>query len=103
MIMKCPQCKSKMDKKSFNIGYDISINSLHCKNCGFNITNNKELKPALIKLQKLMSKEVKVVRIGAGLGIRLSNDIIKGYRLKFGENVILKPEIDGVKVLIERN
>lgn len=100
--MKCPQCRSKMEEIRFDIGYGIEVDSTHCKKCGFNITNNKKLKRALNELHKQMSKEVRIVRVGTGLGIRLSNDIVRNYKLKAGENVLLKPEIGSIKVIVEK-
>lgn len=90
-----------MEKMKFDVGYGIEVESLHCSNCGFNITEDKKLKTAMSELRNQMSKEVKVVKIGTGLGVRLTNDIVKSYNLKQGENILLKPEVDGVKLVVE--
>ena len=37
---KCPQCKTSIKKVKFDIGYGIGVESLHCKKCGFNMTEN---------------------------------------------------------------
>ena len=66
--MKCTQCKSEMEKVQFDVGYGISVDSLHCEKCGFNITQDKKLKNALSTLREQMSKPVKLVRIGTGIG-----------------------------------
>lgn len=99
--MKCSQCKSKMEKVTYDVGYGIDVESLHCKNCGFNITEDKVLTKAMSKLREQMAKEVKIVRVGTGLGVRFSNEFVKSYDLKAGENVLLKPEIDGIKLVVE--
>lgn len=85
----------------YDVGYGIDVKSLHCKNCGFNITEDKVLATAMCKLREQMAKEVKIVRVGTGLGVRFSNDIVKNYDLKAGENVLLKPEVDGIKLVVE--
>ncbi len=90
-----------MEKVKFDIGYGIEVDSLHCKNCGFNITEDKKLSKAIGELREQMSKEVKIVRVGTGLGVRLTNEIVKNYDLSPGENVLLKPEVDGIKLVIE--
>ncbi|MBN2454767.1 AbrB/MazE/SpoVT family DNA-binding domain-containing protein [Candidatus Woesearchaeota archaeon] len=100
--MKCPQCKSEMESRIFDIGYGIKVNSLHCRKCKFNITENKRLKNAMSALRQRMSKDVKVVRIGTGLGIRFPNDIVKSYDLKKGEALTIKPEADGMKLVASR-
>ena len=97
-IKKCPQCKTNLNEVKFDIGYGLEVNSLHCTNCGFNITEDKHMKNAITNLKKQMSKEVKIIEIGTGLGIRFPNDIVKNYKLKKGEEIELKPESDGVKL-----
>ena len=47
-----------------------------------------------------MSKPVKLVRIGTGIGVRFTNEVVKNYHLKAGEKVLLKPEMDGIKFVI---
>ncbi len=103
MKMKCTQCKNEMKKVRFDVGYGIEVDSLHCDKCGFNMTEDKKLSGALAELREQMSKEVKIVRVGTGLGVRLTNEIVKSYNLRRGENVLLKPEVDGVKLFIEHS
>ena len=90
--MKCPECKLNMKKVKFDIGYGIEVDSLHCEKCGFNITDNRVLNAALTTLKEKMTKEVKVIEIGSGLGIRFPNEIVKNFKLKRGEEIIVKPE-----------
>ena len=100
MVKKCPQCKSTLKKVMFDVGYGVNVESLHCMKCGFNITENNKLKGALTSLREQMSKEIKIIKIGTGLGLRLPNDVVKSFNLKKGEEILLKPEIDGVKLVI---
>mgnify|MGYP001561410802 FL=1 len=98
--MECPNCKKKMETSVFDVGYNIKVESLHCKNCGFNITEDKRLNDALSTLRKRMSKDVKIVRIGEGLGLRIPNEIVKSYNLKKGKTLSLIVEEDGLKIFI---
>lgn len=97
---KCPQCKTSLEKVKFDIGYGVGVESLHCKKCGFNITENNKLKGALSSLREHMAKEIKVIKIGTGLGVRFPNDIVKSFKIKKGKEVLLKPEVDGVKLVV---
>ena len=97
---KCPQCKTNLEKVKFDVGYGVEVESLHCKKCGFNITQDKKLKNAIGALREQMSKPVKLVRIGTGIGVRFTNEVVKNYHLKAGEKVLLKPEMDGIKFVI---
>lgn len=97
--MKCPTCKLNMKNVKFDIGYGIEVDSLHCEKCGFNITNEKVLNKALTSLKEQMSKEVKIIEIGTGLGIRFPNEIVKSFKLKKGREITVKPEVDGLKLV----
>lgn len=98
-INKCPQCRVNLEKVKFDIGYGVEVESLHCKKCGFNLTEDNRLKTAISSLREQMSKEIKIVKIGSGLGVRFPNEIVKNYKLKRGEDIILKPELDGLKLI----
>ena len=95
----CPQCLGAIEKTAFDVGYGVAIESSHCKSCGFTITDSKKLHQGLLLLRENMQKEVKVIRIGEGLGIRFPNDLVKNYHLHYGEEMILKPEVDGIKIV----
>ncbi len=72
---------------------------MHCKKCGFTITENNRLKTAISSLREQMSKEIKIVKVGTGLGIRLPNEVVKSYKLKKGEEIVIKPELDGIQLV----
>lgn len=101
--MKCTQCKAEMEKVTVDIGYGIEVDSLHCEQCGFNVTEDKKLDQALANLRVQMSKEVKVVRVGTGLGVRIPNEMVKNYHLEAGEEILMKPEMDGIKLRVLSN
>jgi len=98
--LRCPQCKSRLKKVMFDIGYGINIESLHCEKCGFNITEDSKLKDALSSLRKQMTKEIKIIKVGSGLGIRFPNHVVKSFNLRKGEKILLKPDADGVKLVV---
>jgi len=95
----CPQCKALMQKMGYDIGYGIEVKSHHCQECGFNLTDDKQLQPALRALREKMQKEIKLVQVGNGIGIRIPNELAKSYKLKKGEPITLKPEDDGIKLV----
>lgn len=101
MKNKCPQCKSELKKVVFDIGYGVNVESLHCDKCGFNITKDDRLKKALSSLREQMAKEIKIIKVGTGLGVRFPNEVVKNFSLRKGEELLLKPEIDGIKLVLE--
>lgn len=100
MVNKCPQCKSELKKTMFDVGYGINVESLHCENCGFNITKDNKLKQAITNLREQMAKEIKIIKVGAGLGVRFPNEVVKNFKLRKGEEILLKPEVDGMKLVV---
>lgn len=98
---KCPQCKCNLKKVIFDVGYGVDVESLHCEKCGFNITEDNKLEKAISSLKEQMTKEVKVIKVGNGLGIRFPNEMVKSFKLHKGEDLLLKPEVDGLKVIVE--
>jgi|SRR3989344_9235554 len=100
MVNKCPKCKTELKNVKFDVGYGIGVESLHCEKCGFNITEDKKLEGALASLREQMAKEIRVVKVGNGLGVRFPNEIVKSFKLKKGEDILLKPEWDGVKLVV---
>ena len=91
-----------MEKVIFDVGYGVSVASLHCKNCGFNITEDSKLKKCMQDLRSQMKKEVKIIQIGSGLGIRLPNNLVTSYNIKKGEAVMVQPELKGIRLLLEK-
>lgn len=81
-----------MEKVKWDIGFGVVVDSLHCPECKFNVTNEKLLDKAIAQLRKRMTFERKVVRIGTGLGIRFPNELVEEYNLKHGETVRITPE-----------
>jgi len=100
--MRCPQCKASMKKIKFDVGYGIEVDSLHCKKCGHNVTDERVMKRALLRLRKKMSKEVKIIRVGIGLGVRIPNELAKSFNLQKGRNVLLQPEEGGIKLVVDK-
>ena len=89
-----------MKKVKFDVGYGIEVDSLHCEKCGFNITEDQKLRKAITSLKKHMAKKIRIIKVGTGLGVRFPNEIVKNFKLKKGEEILLKPEIDGVKLVV---
>ena len=99
-IKKCPQCKFEMKPWIFNVGYGAEIESMHCTNCKFNITEKNKLEKGIETLKENMKKEVKIIKVGTGLGLRFPNEIVKNYKLKKGVEITIQPDIKGLKLLI---
>lgn len=91
VVEKCPQCKGKMQKVLFDAGYGVRVESMHCAKCGYNVTESGGLKKAIAKLRERMGKDVKIIRVGEGLGVRFPNEFVKSYKLRRGMHALMKP------------
>lgn len=98
--MKCPQCSKPLKRWQFDIGHGVRVPSLHCTYCQFNVTDEAALKEQLSKVRERLSKEVKVVAIGDGLGIRFPKGLVEEYGIKKGARLRLKPGESGVEVIL---
>lgn len=98
--MKCPQCSAEMKRWSFAIGHGIEVPSKHCVKCQFNVTDEKILAQAMAKRRELMSKDVRVVAIGDGLGIRFPKSFVAEFAIKKGAKLTLRPGKKGLEVLV---
>ena len=74
---KCPQCQSLLKEVSFDLGYGIEVDSLHCRKCGLNITKDTTLRNTLDYMRSQMSKQIKLVRVGNGVGVKIPNEFVK--------------------------
>jgi len=90
--MKCGNCREKMKKVKYDVGFGIVIDSLTCPNCHHNFTDEKVLDEAMEKMRGKMAIKVKVLRIGTGIGIRIPNEIVQKMKLKSGQEVELVPK-----------
>ena len=99
--MKCSQCGTEMEKITYDIGYDIDIESLTCPNCRFNVTEEEKLDKAIDQLRDKMTMKVKVVKIGTGVGIRFPNEIARKLRIRRGAE--LKVAHGGDKLVISKS
>jgi len=100
-MKKCPKCKDNMKLVQFDAGYGVTIESLHCNKCGFNITEEGSLENAIGTLKENMSREIKVVQIGNGLGIRIPNEIAKNLNIHKGDEIIVKPDLNGIRLVTD--
>lgn len=84
----------------FDLGYGIRVQSKHCPNCQFNVTNEHDIARAMEKRRAQLEKSVRVVAIGDGIGIRFPKEVVAMYEIKKGLKVTLKPSKKGVEILL---
>lgn len=90
-----------MKKIVFDVGYSTNIESLHCEKCGFNVTEKGKLESSMNTLKQQMTKQVKIIKVGTGLGMRFPNDLVKNMNMKKGKGLILEPDNEGIHLKIE--
>ncbi len=98
--MNCPQCTKSMQDVVVDVGFGISVASRRCGACGFHVTDDTKLNAALGVLRQQLAKDVSLVQVGNGVGIRFPNTIVDLLLLKKGQRVHLVPERDGIRVVV---
>jgi len=83
-----------MGKVKYDIGFGIVIDSYTCSNCHHNFTEEKKLDEAMEQLRRKMALRVKIIKVGAGIGIRIPNEIARKMKLVKGKEVEIIPQSD---------
>lgn len=99
-MTKCRQCGNELREIKYNVGYGLDIETLHCDKCRFNVTEPKKLKQTIRELRDRMSKKVKVVSVGEGVGIRFPKEFVENYKIKKGAFLTIEPENNEIKILV---
>jgi len=89
-----------MKRWAFDIGHGIAVPSRHCTHCQFNVTDEKALARGMSRRRELMSKDIRVVAIGDGLGIRFPKAFVAEFAIKKGAKLTVKPGKKGIEVLL---
>ncbi len=108
-MAKCPLCdkgtlkKGKIEEEMFGISlgkYDAEI----CDKCGESFLDDVAMKRIESKAKEIgiwgLAKNIKVVRSGNSLSVRIPAKIARFLNIKEGENVILYPE-GKTKIVVE--
>lgn len=101
IIMRCPKCNTTMEKVKWDVGFGVLVSSFHCPKCKFNLTDEKGVNRAIIKLRKRMTFERKIVRIGTGFGLRFPNELVEEYKIGRGKLVKIFPEKERIIVKVK--
>ena len=88
--MNCPQCKQPLQSMKYDLGHGVSVLSKHCTSCKFNVTPQDQLDAAMMKWRERTMKDVKVIAIGEGLGIRFPKELVHEYGIKKGTSLMAK-------------
>ena len=83
---------------TFDIGRKVTVRSMHCEKCQFNVTPEGRLQKAIARWRERDQKRVKIVAVGEGLGVRFPKEFVEEYAITKGTKVLLKPEQKGIKV-----
>lgn len=94
----CPQCGKEMQPVEYDIGFGVEVNSLSCPSCMFHLTDEEKLEEAIGKLKEKTTEHRKVIKIGSGVGVRLSNKLAKEHEIEEGQLVEVIDRHDGILI-----
>ncbi len=99
-MKRCPNCNSPLKPVKWDIGQGLFVDSLHCYTCRNNVTDERHLQEKLDEFRRRNAKDIKVVGVGEGLGIRFPNEIVEQYRIKKGVKVTVNPGKNGIEIVL---
>ncbi|MFH1409620.1 MAG: AbrB/MazE/SpoVT family DNA-binding domain-containing protein, partial [Nanoarchaeota archaeon] len=89
--------KGIMEPKRGKTPEGVSYAYFRCKKCSEEIVDMKQLHEVAERYRTMKKYRVKVNKWGLSFGIRIPKEVFKKY--KFGEEVSLIPEKEGVKIV----
>ena len=108
-MTKCPICekgllkKKKIEEKMFGISLG-NFTAEVCDKCGESFLDEDEMKKIELKAKELgiwgLAKNIKIVKTGNSLSVRIPAKIARFLSLNEGENVLLYPEGNN-KIIVE--
>ena len=100
-MTKCPMCekgvlkKKKIEEKMFGMSLG-KFTAEVCDKCGESFLDEEAMKKIELKAKELgiwgMAKNIKIVKTGNSLSLRIPAKIARFLNLNEGENVLLYPE-----------
>lgn len=98
-MKKCTECNGTMNELIDETPEGIEYKYFKCTKCGEEILNMQQLHNVANKYRTIKNYHVKLSKWGLSLGIRIPKQVVKKYRLRNNEEVIIIPEEQGIKIL----
>ena len=100
--MKCPKCNTILKEIKVNVeGAVNKVTSYQCPKCNYFEFEQESSRKVIEELRETPLKiKQKIIKLSEDrLGIYFNSNIIRSLNLKKGEEIIIKPELDGIKLV----
>lgn len=98
-MRKCPECQGTMKEKIAKTPESVDYSYYRCESCGEEIVNLQQLHEVAEKYRTMKTYHAKLSTWGFSLGLRIPKDLIKKYRFKNEEEVVIIPEKKGLRII----
>ena len=98
-MKKCSECGGTMKELMNKTPEGVEYNYFKCVQCGEEIVNMQQLHNVANKYRIIKNYHVKLSKWGLSLGIRIPKEVVKKYKFRNNEEVIIIPDEQGIKVV----
>ena len=90
-----------MIEKESKLPDQVPYHYHHCTKCGEEVLDMKQLHEVAEKYRRMKKYTAKLSKWGQSIGLRIPKDLLKEYKLKQNQEVILLPEKKAIKIITE--
>lgn len=98
-MKKCAECGGTMQELTTKTPEGAEYQYYKCTQCGEEILNMQQLHAVAEQYRAMKNYHVKLSKWGLSLGVRIPKEVVKKYKFRENEEVIIIPEEQGIKVV----
>lgn len=99
MARICSECRGNMKEFIDNTREGVEYRYFRCEKCGDEILNMEQLHAVAEKYRLMKKYRAKLTKWGQSIGLRIPQELVKRYKLKFDKEVTIIPEKEGMKII----
>lgn len=98
-MKKCSECGGKFKERKAVTSEGVKYSYYRCEECREEIVNMQQLHKVAEQYRTLKRYQVKLSKWGLSLGIRIPRELVKQYKLKEEDEVVVIPDKKGIKII----
>lgn len=98
-MKKCSECGGKLEERTAFTPENVEYSYYKCAACGEEVLNMQQLHKVAEQYRTLKRYQVKLSKWGLSLGIRIPRELVKQYKLKEEDEVVVIPDKKGIKII----
>ena len=98
-MKRCMICQGPLKEEHAKMPDGVPYTFYRCRKCGNEVLDMEQLHAVAEKYRILKKYHIKLSRWGVSLGLRIPKEVAKQYGFGEGQEVLLIPEKEGVKLI----